>query len=238
MNNRNVARRSLNNHLQGTDKTSLKKRAYESLKNWIIYTELKPGTPLNERELADKLGISRTPLREVLQRLSYQKLIIIHPRKGIFVAPIEYEMIRSIFEVRVPLERTAVALCAQRARDEDIRDLRQIIEQSYQASAMGDYEHLIKLDQRFHERIGETSRNPILKEMIEDLHNVCLRFWYLYQDSARDSYPQVDALDKIVTAIQHRNPRMAASCLSDHIMSFLPIFDQGATQLLKTLSDL
>ena len=74
-----------------------KERIYRRLRDWIIYSELSPGAALNERELAEKLGISRTPLREVLQRLHYAGLVDWEPNKGIFVAPIDYLRIREIF---------------------------------------------------------------------------------------------------------------------------------------------
>jgi len=218
-------------------KHPLKEKAYQSIKNWIIYTKFKPGTPLNERELAERLGISRTPLREILQRLSYQRLIVIHPRRGIFVAPIDYEMVKSIFQVRVPLEQTAAALCAKMAKEEDIVVLKDIIRESYQAQKEGNYEHLIQLDQSFHEKIGEISRNEVLREILEDLHNICLRFWYIYQNMVQDSYPMVETLDKVVTAIQNKDPESAASLLGEHVLSFLPLFDQETTQGLKALSN-
>lgn len=215
----------------------MKERAYESLKNWIIYSKLKPGTPLNERELSEKLGISRTPLRENLQRLSYQRLIVSHPRKGIFVAPIDYDMIKSIFEVRMPLEKTAAAICARLAREEDIEALQKVIANSYQAQKEGDYENLIRLDQTFHEKIGEISRNEVLKEILEDLHNVCLRFWYIYQETVRCSYPSVETLEKVVKAIQNRDSEKAAILLGEHVMGFLPLFGQETTQSLRELSN-
>lgn len=218
-------------------KFSLKEKAYQSIKEWILYTKIKPGTLLNERDLAKELGISRTPLREVLQRLSYQRLIMIHPRRGIFVTPIDYEILKSIFEVRVPLEKTAAALCARMAKEEDILSLQEIIAESYQAQKDGNYEYLIRLDQRFHEKIGEISRNEVLREILEDLHNICLRFWYINQNVVRNSFPKLETLEKVVTAIKNRDSESAASLLGEHVLSFLPLFDQETTQGLKVLSN-
>ena len=97
-----------------------KKDIYECLKNWIIYSDLKPGEPIKERTLSCLFSISRTPLREILQLLSYQKLVVIKPRKGVFVAPIDLALIKAIFETRLPLEKRAVALAATRRSEEDV----------------------------------------------------------------------------------------------------------------------
>jgi len=192
---------------------SQKEQVYECLKDWIIYTELKPGTPLNERELAERFGISRTPLREILQRLSYQRLIVIRPRKGIHVAPIDYLNIKAIFEVRAPIEGKAASLAARRAGTDDIESLQKIISLSWEAREIEDYKRLIRLDQIFHERLGDISKNPVLKKIIEDLHNVCLRFWYLSIESIHEDYQSVEDLDRIADAIRKRNHELAAQVL-------------------------
>jgi len=202
-----------------------KEKVYERLKSWIIFTELQPGALLNERELAIKFGISRTPLREILQRLSYQHLIIIKPRSGIFVAPVDYFNLKSTFEVRAPVEAKAASLAARRARTSDIESLEKIINLSYKAQKTGNFNRLIQLDQSFHETLGDISKNPVLRKMLEDLHNVCLRFWYLSIDLIPHDYQFAEDLDRIVAAIRKGDHELAAELNGQHVMRFSNLFE-------------
>ena len=202
-----------------------KEQVYERLRNWIIYTELKPGTLLNERELASKFGISRTPLREILQRLSYQHLVIIKPRSGIFVAPIDYFNLKSTFDVRAPVEAKAASLAARRASEGDIESLQNIINLSYKAQETGNFKRLIQLDQIFHETLGDISKNPVLRKILEDLHNVCLRFWYLSIDLIPHDYQFAEDLDRIVAAIRKGDHELAAELNGKHVMRFANLFE-------------
>lgn len=202
-----------------------KEQVYERLKNGIIFTELQPGTLLNERELASKFGISRTPLREILQRLSYQHLIVIKPRSGIFVAPIDYVNLKSTFEVRAPVEAKAASLAARRARPRDIESLEKIINLSYKAQKTRNFKRLIQLDQSYHETLGDISKNPVLRKILEDLHNVCLRFWYLSIDLIPHDYQFAEDLDRIVAAIRRGDHELAAELNGKHVMRFSNLFE-------------
>ena len=211
---------------RGSTKDKFEKdEVYERLKNWIIFTQLKPGSPLNERKLAIDFGISRTPLREILQRLSYQHLLVIKPRSGIFVAPIDYFNLKSTFEVRAPVEAKAASLAARRASNNDIVALEKVINLSYKAQKKDDLKRLIQLDQIFHETLGDISKNPILRKIIEDLHNVCLRFWYLSIDSIPEDYQSVNDLERTVAAIRKGDQELAAKEIAQHVMRFSHLFE-------------
>lgn len=214
---------------------SPKEQAYQSLKEWIIYSELKPGDPLNERDLAESFGISRTPLREVLQRLCYQRLIVIRPRQGIYVAPIDFFMIRDIFEARLPLERSVAALAARRATPEHIARLDELVEQMRELEE-NDLSRLIRLDQVFHETLAEAAGNKVLTEMMEDLHNVCLRFWNLSGEARDRRYRGVEELAKLMDAVRAGDSAEAARLLATHILSFLSIYDESSAEMLSRLA--
>ncbi len=220
----------------GADAESPKERVYQCLKEWIIYSELKPGTPLNERELAQRFGISRTPLREVLQRLSYQRLLVIRPRKGIFVAPIDFFTVRDIFEARLPLERSAASLAALRATPEQMERMEMLVRSMYAARAAGDLKKHIHLDQAYHETLAEAAHNVVLGEMLEDLHNICLRFWHLSHEAREERYGGIEELEQVTAAIKRGDSNTAAHVHGVHVLSFLTIFDASAASLLQRLS--
>jgi DNA-binding GntR family transcriptional regulator len=201
-----------------------KEDKYRRLRDWIIYSELSPGTALNERDLAQKLGISRTPLRELLQRLHYAGLVDWEPNKGIFVAPIDYLRIREIFEVRVGLERTAVSLATARATPAQLDELEAILNDCCRAAEAADYGHFIALDAAFHAKIREIADNSYLTTLMDNAHNVALRFWYLYRKSLSATYHDTENLRDVLDAMRARDSARAADAISAHVIGFLKAF--------------
>ena len=102
---------------------SIVERVYDQLKAMAIGYEFKPGERLNEGELARSLGVSRTPLREALNRLNTESLLRFVPGKGFFCRDLDVHEIFSLYEVRKAIEVAAIRLAIQRAKDEDIDDL-------------------------------------------------------------------------------------------------------------------
>jgi DNA-binding GntR family transcriptional regulator len=97
---------------------SLRQRAYERIKKKIVSLELSPGSVIDEAVLQAELDLGRTPIREALQRLSLEKLVVIVPRRGMFVADIGVMDLQRLFEVRVVLECMAARLAAQRGTEQ------------------------------------------------------------------------------------------------------------------------
>lgn len=198
---------------------------YTCLRDWILYTTLKPEQKLNERDLAEQFGVSRTPLREVLQLLGIQGLLNIRPRQGVFVAPIETSHVRQVFEVRLPLEKTVARLAAARATKADIMELEELSELSKEALESGHCEKGIRLDAAFHDALAKASNNLVLRQAREGLHNICLRYWYLILDQYQpDEIDQVTHIH-LVEAIRERNPGKAAEIHELHVSHFLELLD-------------
>ena len=93
---------------------SLSQQAYTQIKHRIVTLQLAPGSVVNEAQLLEELTFGRTPIREALQRLEREQLVTILPRRGIFVASIDFNDLQRLFEMRVPLEVLAVQLATQR----------------------------------------------------------------------------------------------------------------------------
>ena len=198
-----------------------KSRIYTCLREWILYTQLKPGQRLNERDLAERFGISRTPLREILQLLCQQGLLLIRPRQGVFVAPIETAHIREVFEVRLPLEKTVARLAAERAGEESLAELQDLADRSEQALRAGDYEQGIRLDAAFHDALSKATGNMVLRQTREGLHNICLRYWFLILDRYRPDEMDMGAHNLLLRAIRTRAPETAATIHGRHVSNFL-----------------
>ncbi|MFW5489217.1 MAG: GntR family transcriptional regulator [Desulfovibrio sp.] len=198
---------------------------YICLRDWILYTTLKPGQKLNERDLAEQFGVSRTPIREILQLLALQGLLCIRPRQGAFVAPIENSQVRQVFEVRLPLEKTVARLAAQRATTADIMELEQLSGRSEQAMKSGAYEEGIRLDAAFHDALSKAADNMVLRQTRESLHNICLRYWYLLLNRYESDEVDQSAHIHLVEAIKERDPEKAADIHGLHVSHFLQLLE-------------
>jgi DNA-binding GntR family transcriptional regulator len=198
---------------------------YTCLRDWILYTTLKPGQKLNERNLAERFGVSRTPLREVLQLLAQQGLLQIRSRQGVFVAPILTSHVREVFEVRLPLEKAVARLAAERAGEADISELEALSGLSEQALRSGSFEEGIRLDAAFHDSLSRAAHNLVLRQTREGLHNICLRYWYLILDRYQPDEIDLSAHIRLVEAVRARDTEEAAQIHGLHVSHFLQLLE-------------
>ncbi|MES9994590.1 FCD domain-containing protein [Desulfovibrio aminophilus] len=208
--------------VRGTEKG----RVYACLRDWILFSELAPGLRLNERELAERFGISRTPLREVLQLLSYQGLVVIRPRHGIIVAPVDEGIIRRTFEVRLPLEREVARLAALRATPDDAARLEDLARLWAEAYASGDVEAVIRADDRFHNALAELAGNPVLLRARESLHNICLRYWFLIRHEYVLEPSSAEAHVRLAEAVTRGDAELAAALQEEHVRGFARLLER------------
>jgi DNA-binding GntR family transcriptional regulator len=108
------------------DYKPLREVIFNTLREAIIVGELKPGERLMEVQLADKMGVSRTPVREAIRKLELEGLVVMVPRKGAQVADLSVKDIMDVLEVRATLDGLATALSAQRITDEELKELRHV----------------------------------------------------------------------------------------------------------------
>jgi DNA-binding GntR family transcriptional regulator len=149
---------------------------YETIKSRIVEMDYLPGFSLIEKDLSEEFGVSRTPIREALINLKADGLISIIPRQGTFVSQIDLHEVRNAFEVKKNLEGLAAELASQRATNDEIDELFEIIERFNKYDIKNDYKSCIKDDQRFHQIVRNASRNPILSNMLESLNTKTARF--------------------------------------------------------------
>lgn len=194
-------------------------RAYERIKQMIITLKLKPGTVIQEQQLRDSLDLGRTPIREALNRLEVENLVIIEPRRGIFVADIAITDLTQIYEVRKELEALTASLAAARAEVADIAQLEALVEE-YRAIAPTDLEALFAVDRAFHMTLARATNNAFLLRELDLFYNLSLRIWYLALGSIDASDIDVEAHLEILEAIQSRNPHQAEDRMREHIRRF------------------
>jgi DNA-binding GntR family transcriptional regulator len=142
-------------------------RAHQILRDAILSNKILPGERLSVSELARRMQISRTPVREAVQRLIYDGLAVHVPHRGADVVRVNVEDLRQLYTVREALDGLAASLACRRAVREDLEELDEILrEHEVLVRRNADPKEHIELDIRFHERIRERSGNPHLVEML------------------------------------------------------------------------
>lgn len=153
--------------LAGEPPKSHVEKAYQALKRMVLGNELGPGTQLLELEVAARLGMSRTPVREAMIRLSRDGLVEIRPRHGMRVLPISADDMREIYDVLTALEATAAELAARRRpADSELQPMEQAIRDMDAALAREDLEGWAEADDRFHAALLEVSGNRRLVDLV------------------------------------------------------------------------
>jgi len=194
-------------------------QAYQEIQKRIIRTELSPGAVINESELMDELGFGRTPIREALKRLQSDDLVVVKPRRGIFVAELAITDLTQIFEVRVELEALAVRLACQRISEDELEHLESLANQYLKADT-SNKEEMIELDGMFHTLLREATHNRFLISNLEYYYNLSLRIWYLALPQAAAEEIDVKAHCDIYQAIASGDEELAVQRMIKHIKDF------------------
>jgi DNA-binding GntR family transcriptional regulator len=192
-------------------------RIYDDLKAMVITYQFRPGERLNEVELAEQLGVSRTPLREVLNRLVAEGLLNFVPNHGFSSRPLDPKTIYNLYEARCGIETMNVKLAAARASDRDIQDLIAFWDQVRKKFSKCTPAELVQFDQQFHERLAELSGNTelylILKNINSRLHFIRLVFM---EKNARRAATR-DEHKAILDALAQRDGEACVQLMQAHL---------------------
>lgn len=155
---------------------------YEELKRQILIGEIPPGTRMMEVELAEEMGVSRTPVREAIRKLEKEGLVTIEPRKGAYASNISTKDMIDVLEVRQGLEGMAAAIVSGRITEDQKAELSKVIESYKVAVESENIEEIIKYDELFHSLIVSYSGNKTLVQIFSTVQELALRFRYIYYD--------------------------------------------------------
>lgn len=166
---------------------SYKEKVYNQLKQAIIKNELKPGEVLNERFLADKLGISRTPIREALHYLESEGWVETEPCRGTWVRRITINDIEELYQMRRGLESLAVELAIQSMDEDGIQDLEKMVQKLSVLDLNLDHKIFVDMDTEFHLYLAKISRNGLLYQSMNGLMDMMAM--YVIQNMIRKTDP-------------------------------------------------
>lgn len=195
----------------------LGERVFALLQRAILRGELSPGTRLNDIELARRLGVSRSPVRDALKRLEYDGLIVVHPRRGSFVVKLTKKQVQDILEVRESLEGLAVRLAVARLSDKDIEELRSTlntIEVQLSSPEFKEYPHEV-LD--FHAYLVQASQNDCLGKFMQAIHGQSRLIRFQSAASRERSLEAHQEHLAIFEAIAKRDPILAEERMRIHL---------------------
>jgi DNA-binding GntR family transcriptional regulator len=197
---------------------SKKRQVYEILKEKIEKNELKPQEYLNEQAICRDFGISKTPVREALQKLEHDRLVVIIPNKGCFVAGISIDRIREVFEIREILECAAARLAASA----ETRTQFQTLVHSHDSFKIGDgaeiRKHLLS-GYQIHTLIVEAAGNSYLTGYYQTIlsHIVQIRVFFLNRFEMKRLHETVEEHKAIIHAIVQGEPGEAENAMREHL---------------------
>lgn len=204
------------------------KDAYELVLDAIDTGLYLPGERLVESELAERFGVSRTPIREALQRLETQSLLRREGR-SLIVASLDHNQLAELYAVRAELEGLAAQLAAQHAGAEEIRVLREMVEND--RNLLDQPEALARANRRFHRQLHLASHNRYLVQQLDLVHRSMALLVATSLSAEGRSSKAVDEHDAIVTAIEARDGGAAGRALRTHIsMAFETRLKLNSTQ--------
>lgn len=194
---------------------SLADKAYHEIRDLIVSLELAPGAVIDERDLIERLGIGRTPVREALRRLAHERLVEVYPRRGMFVTGVDVRQLARLSEVRAVLEPEAARLAAERATEADRVELERLLVELDAGGA-----ELMELDERIHHAVYRAAHNDLLEATLEQYYALALRIWMLALERTQGLEEAVEAHRDLVEAIRDGDGERAAQTMRDHVENF------------------
>jgi DNA-binding GntR family transcriptional regulator len=200
--------------------TSLRDRAYDTIKHRIITCAFRPGEYINELQLSALLKIGRTPVHQALDRLMIEGMVEVIPRKGVIVKPVSLNEVLQIIEVRLINEPYGARLAAEKGSDADLADIADVLDRTKDSVAIRNVEKLMLLDREFHLLIARAAKNEVLIDLLRNLHERSLRFWFISLNAPTQHETVQKEHSAIFAAIRRRDPDGAEAAMRQHIESF------------------
>lgn len=198
---------------------------YDRLHTDLVTCRLRPGDTLREKELCQRYGVSRTPLREALVALAGRGLVQLSPNKGAYASPVDQSVLFSVYEVRIPLEKATAALAALRANDDHLVRLAVAREALPACAEANDLDAFIPLDREIHALIIEAAANPVLESQLDVLRQHTIRSWHYFKDRGVVEEIDVENLTAVIEAIRGRDPNRAADAMFRHMRGYLKAYE-------------
>ena len=213
-----------------TSTSSLTEQAYTQLEEMIVTLMLEPGTTLSEAALSSELGIGRTPVREALQRLAREGLVLILPRKAILVTETDPRRQLLVLEVRREIERLLARCCAERATEAERERFNEIAKGMEAASRKKDDRAFMRLDRELNALLGDAAHNDYAVLVMRSLNGLSRRFWYQHYREAAD-LPKMAKLHADEASAIAAGKLVRAQAASDRLIDYVEEFTRASSKV-------
>lgn len=190
---------------------------FKTLRQAILKGDLAPGERLMEIQLANQLGVSRTPIREAIRKLELEGLVIMIPRRGAEVAKITVKDLKDVLEVRTSLEGLAIGLACERITEEKIEELRAALERFHKFLGNEDVTKIAECDVTFHDVIFSATENARLIQILNNLREQMYRYRLEYLKDFSTHRRLYNEHKEIFEAIAARDKERAQQLIVGHI---------------------
>ena len=207
---------------------STAQNVFELMRADIVLGVLKPLDPIRESEIAERLGVSRTPVREALLRLQNLGLVDIYPQSGTRVAPIRLEKVRAAQLIREAVEVEVVRRACRDASDASLDAIAHVIEDQAIAAKRNDLRRLFELDEDFHRAVYRAANLTSVADELEDIKVHLNRLRYVSVNWPRGADKITGEHEEILAALSRRDEAAAAAAMTSHLRAVLPVLDRIA----------
>lgn len=209
------------------DNHSLGGKVFNRLKSAILSGEYPDGAELREIIIAERLGVSRTPVREAIRQLEKEGLVEIYPNRRAHVKGITFKDVEDIYLIRSRLEGLCAELAVQKITEEQLNQLDEIICLSKFYEEKNDSEHLVKMDGQFHEVLYASCGSHMLEQQLKSLHQF-VRTARLYSWKRRErTRKSLEEHEEILNAIRRKDAKMADQLAKEHILNAIESIRQS-----------
>jgi DNA-binding GntR family transcriptional regulator len=210
----------------GSSDETLTDRAYRAIEEQIVTLKLSPGAVISEAVLSNRLRIGRTPIREAIQRLARERLMVIMPRRGIMVSEVNVHTQLRLLEVRRELERLIARGAARRATAGERAQFAAIAAGMEKAGRKNDDTVFRRLDREFNLLCLQAARNEFAAGAMVLMQGLSRRFWYIHYKEAAD-LPLAARLHADIARAIAGADRAAAATASDRLMDYIEAFTRA-----------
>ncbi|MCC8136895.1 MAG: GntR family transcriptional regulator [Clostridiales bacterium] len=204
-------------HLEMNEYLPLRDVVFQTLRQAILRGEIRPGERLMEIHLAQKLGVSRTPVREAIRMLELEGLVMTIPRRGAVVAEITVSDMEDVLEVRMALEELAVQIVCKKLTKEQLDELKELAAGFRRTLGGGDVGECAQADMLFHDAIYNATGNKRLVQILNNLREQMYRYRMEYLKDKSTHQILVEEHAEILQALEQRDEQKALEATRRHI---------------------
>ncbi len=195
----------------------LRELVFTTLRQAILKGEIQPGERLMEIQLAEKMGVSRTPIREAIRKLANEGLVTMIPRKGAIVAGISEKMLMDVLQVRMTLEKMAYECAFKYITDEQIEELKEAEKEFEESVRKNDLVQIAEIDEKFHFIIYSAAQNDKLKEILTNLRENMYRYRMEYAKNKDSREQLIKEHNEMIDTLIKRDSVEGLKIVEEHI---------------------